>query len=158
MRKPTKFKKRRKPMSPEQKAAAVERLAKARAARQAAAGPPKNVAASVLALDENHPFSLKNVRGWIKTQQELRAELRKSVRQNVKGAIARLASCEAYIRNLDKYVRDGEYVDMRYGEHQEFAIKYRCVKPAYNKDGTPKYSYGVFYDDLGYVYGMQEDG
>ena len=151
-----KFKKRRKPMSPEQKAAAVERLAKARAARQANAGPPKNVAPKVLELDDDHPFSLKNVREWIKTQQDMRAELRKSVRQNEKGAIARLASCEAYIRNLDKYIRDGEYVDMKYGEYQESNIRYYCVKPAYHKDGTPKYSHGVFYQDLGYVYGMDE--
>lgn len=152
-----KFKKRRKPMSPEQKAAAVERLAKARAARQANAGPPKNVDEYVLSLDDDHPFSLKNIRQWIKTQQDLRTEYRKAVRQNEKGAIAKLADCEAYIRNLDKYIRDGVYVDMKYGEYQESNIKYRCIKPSYDKKGNPKYSHGVFYQDLGYVYGMNGD-
>ena len=44
-----KIRKKRKPMTPEQKAAAVERLAKARAARQAAnPSQPKNVCKEVL--------------------------------------------------------------------------------------------------------------
>lgn len=47
-----KVRKKRKPMSEEQKAAAVERLAKARAARLEKQGGPKNVHPDVLALDD----------------------------------------------------------------------------------------------------------
>lgn len=157
MREPKKFKKRRKPMTPEQKAAAVERLAKARAARQKNAGPPKNVHPDVLALPDDATLSLKNVRDWVKTQQEMRPHLRKAVRLNEKGAVARLAACEAYIRHLETYIRTGTYVDMFYGEHAEKKIKYVCRHPAYDKDGNVKYSHGVFYPSLGYVYGEEPE-
>lgn len=149
--------KKRRQMTPEQKKAAGERLAKARAARQASNPPQyKNVHASVLALSEDNPFNMKKVRGWIKTQKELLSEHRKALRQKVKGAEARVSNTEAYIRNLERYLREGIYVDMFYGEHGQNNIKYRCVVPSYDKNGEPKRSYGVFYQDLGYVYGITE--
>ena len=81
MAKPVKPRKKRKPMTPEQRAAAVERLAKARAARQAANPTQnKNVDPGVLALDESDTFSLKNVRSWIKTQTDLKSEYSKKLR------------------------------------------------------------------------------
>ena len=67
-----KVRKRRKPMSEEQRAAAAERLAIAREKRLRE-NPPKykNVHPSVLAKPDDDTFSLKNVRQWIKTQKEL---------------------------------------------------------------------------------------
>ncbi len=64
--------KKRKPMSEEQRPAAAERLAIAREKRLRE-NPPKykNVHPSVLAKPDDHTFSLKNVRQWIKTQKEL---------------------------------------------------------------------------------------
>ena len=64
--------KRRKPMTPEQKAAAAERLAVAREKR-AKENPPKytNIHPSVVALPEDNALSMKNVQRWIKTQKEL---------------------------------------------------------------------------------------
>ena len=81
-----KAKRRRKPMTPEQKAAAAERLAKAREKRQKA-NPPKyaNVHASVLALPDDHPFSRKAVTDWIKHQKELLSEYRRQERMKMKG-------------------------------------------------------------------------
>ena len=69
-----------------------------------------------------------------------------------KGAETKVAHIQAYINNLQKYLSTGEYVDLFYGEYQQHKVRYRCVVPAYYKDGTPKYSYGVFYQDLGYTY------
>ena len=130
-----KIRKKRKPMSEEQRKAAGERLAKARAKRQAANPPQyKYIHESVLALTEDDPFYFRKVQQWIKTQKEELTIARKDLRSKVKGAEARVASHQAYIRNLEKYLRDGDYVDDCYGEYQQNKIKWRCVEPAYDKD------------------------
>lgn len=147
--KPLKAKRKRKPMTEEQKKAAAERLAKAREKKMEEQGAPKSVHPDVLALPEDDKLSLKNVRNWIKTQKELLSAARAELRANVKGAESRVAMHEGYIRNLDRYIRDGIYCDLFYGEHQESRIKQACVAPAYDKDGNIKRSYGVFYADLG---------
>ena len=67
-----KVRKRRKPMTEEQRVAAAERLAIAREERFKKTPPKyKNIHPSVLAKPEDHTFSLKNVRQWIKTQKGL---------------------------------------------------------------------------------------
>ena len=148
-----KVRKKRKPMSPEQRAAAAERLAKAREKRMKENPPTyKNVCASVLAIPDDKPMSLKSVRKWIKTQKELMSAERKAMRQDVKGATARFHSHQTYIANLEKYLRDGDYVDDYYGEYQQSKIKWRCALPAYDKEGNQKRTHGVFYEDLGFVW------
>jgi hypothetical protein len=147
-----KVRKKRKPMSEEQKAAAVERLAKARAARLEKQGGPKNVHPDVLALDDDEALSLKNVRSWIKTQKDLLSAAKQELRASAKGAVAKVARIEGYIRNLERYIKNGVYLDMFYGEHQQSRVKTYCVTMAYHPDGTPKRSYGVYYSDLGGVY------
>jgi hypothetical protein len=147
-----KVRKKRKPMSEEQKAAAVERLAKARAARLEKQGGPKNVHPDVLALDDDDALSLKNVRSWIKTQKDLLSAAKQELRASAKGAVSKVARIEGYIRNLERYIKNGVYLDMFYGEHQQSRVKTYCVTMAYHPDGTPKRSYGVYYSDLGGVY------
>ena len=74
-------------MTPEQKAAAAERLALAREKR-AKANPPKytNIHPSVVARPEDDAMSMKNVQRWIKTQKELLSVARSDIRRKVKGA------------------------------------------------------------------------
>jgi hypothetical protein len=148
-----KVRKKRKPMSPEQRAAAAERLAKAREKRMKENPPTyKNIHPSVLAIPEDQPMSLKNIRKWIKTQKDLLSAERKQVRAGVKGSEARVASHQAYIRNLEKFLRDGDYIDDYYGEHQQTKIKWRCTIPAYDKEGNMKRTHGVYYSDIGTVW------
>jgi len=153
-----KIRKKRKPMTPEQKAAAVERLAKARAAR-AAANPsqPKNVCAEVLALEDEHFLSYEKVKKWIKNNQEKLKEARAEERRDVKGAHAEVKSLEAYIRNMNKYLRDGDWADNFYGENMDKLMKWRCLQPAFDDDGNIKRSHGVYYDDLGYRWGYEPE-
>lgn len=141
--------KRRKPMTPEQKAAAAERLAAAREKR-AKTNPPKytNIHPSVVAKPEEDAMSMKNVQKWIKTQKELLSIARSDVRRKIKGAEARVASHEGYIRNLQRYLRDGDYCDDFYGEHQQNKVKWRVVTMAYYPDGTPKRNVGYWYPDI----------
>ena len=148
-----KFKKARKPMSAENKAAAVARLAAAREKRMAE-NPPKfkNIHESVLNRGEDDIFYFRKIQKWIKTQKELVASARQEVRKNVKGAECKLANRQKYVSNLEKFLRDGVYVDMFYGEHGEHKIKYRCIKPSFDKDGMIKRTHGVFYNDIGTIY------
>ena len=146
-----KVRKRRKPMTEEQRRAASERLEKARAAR-AAKNPDygqSGIHPTLRDLADDHPAHPKKVRQWIKTQKELAASERKSVKQGVKGAYSKQCIHEAYVRNLVKYLRDGDYVDMFYGEYMEHQVKRKCVAMAYESDGTPKRDVGVWYPDIG---------
>ena len=146
-----KVRKPRKPMTEKQKQAAAARLEKAREAR-AAKNPDygqSGIHASLRDLPEDHRAHPKKVKQWIKTQKELAASERRAVKQGVKGAYSRQCTHEAYVRNLVKYLRDGDYVDDFYGEYMEHKTGKRCVAMAYHADGTPKRSVGVWYPDIG---------
>ena len=149
-----KVRKKRKPMTEDQRVAAAARLEKVREKRK-----KKNpdygqsgIAQSLRDLPEDHPRHPKKVKEWIKTQKDLMSSARSSVRQKIKGAVAQLAIHEGYIKHMQKYLRDGDWVDDFYGEHQQHKIRWSCVALAYDEDGTPKRSMGVFYPDMGCVY------
>ena len=121
-----KIKRRRKPMTPEQRAAAAERLAKAREAK----GPAQhqNIHPEVLARPDDHFLSLKNVRSWIKSNKEQLSSLRGEVRRDVKGAKSKFHSIEGYIRHMQHYLKHGDWIDNAYGEHQEKSVKWVTIK------------------------------
>ena len=122
-----KTKKKRKPMTEEQKVAAAERLEKARAARK----PAKNesIHYSVLALDDDHWRSAKNVKSWIKSQKEVMSSIRYEMRKEVKGAKAMYHSAEGYIRHLNHYLKHGDYCDDYYGPYGEKKVKWQTIVP-----------------------------
>ncbi len=153
-----KVRKARKPMTPEQKAAAVERLRLAREAR-AEKNPPtyKNVHPAVIALDPEDPLAMNRVKEWIKTQRQIASEERAHERAGVKGAGARLKRAEGYARCMQRYLEDSVWTDAFYGEHGTLRMNNISVTAAYWPDGTRKRSYGVYYGDLGYVYGVSEE-
>ena len=149
-----KVRKKRKPMTEEQKAAAAERLAKAR--EKKAAGDPNygqsGIHESLRNLPDDYPLHPKKVKVWIKTQKDLANAERKSVRQGIKGALARQGVHEGYVRNMKTYLRSVDWIDMFYGEHQEHRIRHRCVALAYDKDGNPKRNVGTFYPDINMIW------
>lgn len=140
-------------MTPEQKAAATARLEKARAARQPAQN--NQIDESVRDLPPDHPFSYKNVRKW---QQEAKAYVRtiKSFEES-KDANERHAyqRAVAYVTNIGTYLRTGVWVDSHYGSSMQHKIKLRCTHLAYNKDGTVKRTLGVWYPDIGCEWTME---
>ena len=121
----------RRRMTEEQKIAAAERLRVAREKRLRD-NPPKyaNVHPSVLEKGDDHPFSRKKVVQWIKTQKSLLSAERGNVRRKVKGAEAKVADHTAYIRHCEWYLRNGDWIDDRYGEYQEKKTKWITVVPA----------------------------
>ena len=134
-------------MTEEQKQAARDRLAKARANR----GPSQNklIAESVRNLPEDNPLSLKSVRSWIKENKELLNSIRDF--QNSKDWKERnkFLRVQTYISNLESYLRDGVYRDYFYGSQMQNKILIKVTHMAYYRDGTPKRTIGYMYPDIG---------
>lgn len=144
--------KKRKPMTAEQRAAAAERLKAARE-KKLKENPPKNLSLhqSLRNMPEDDPLHYKKVREWIKTQKDLRSSYRREMRANTKGALAKFMMCDGYIKNMERYLRNGEWIDLYWGEHQQNKVKFRVTKNgmAYYADGTPKRTIGYYYEDIG---------
>ena len=107
----------RRKLTQQQKQAAAERLAAARAKK----GEPKysQYNQRVVNLPDDHKLSFKKVRSWIKTNKAKLPLLKKAVRQKERGSIAKLAITEGYISNMESYLRTGLWLDLFYGEDQE---------------------------------------
>lgn len=137
-------------MTDEQKAAAAERLAKAREAKKPAA--MLTVHETLRQIPDTDPMAPARVRGWIKNQS-LMLKSMKSMKDS-KDAKERAAylDTEVYLANLQAYLRTGVYMDHRWGAERQHKVSHRCVALAYHKDGTPKRSVGVWYPDIGEVY------
>ena len=156
-----KVRKPRKPMTAAQKEAAAKRLEKAREARRKK-NPNygmSNVHESIRDLPDDHHLHPDKVKQWIKTQKDLLRSEKAAVRQKVKGAIAKVATHEGYIRVCQRYLRDGNWTDLFYGEYQEKKVQQRVTVNGYywygpNK-GKIKRNLGVFYDDIGCVWTEQ---
>jgi hypothetical protein len=148
-----KVRKPRKPMTPEQKAAASERLAKARAAK----GPAKNLAVheSIRDLPDDHWISPKKVKDWLKVNKTLLVSLKKHENSNDRNLRAEFQRTDTYVKNLQSYLTTGIWSDMNYGEKMEFKTKWLVTAFAYNTDGTIKRTKGHIYPDMGLYTGEE---
>lgn len=128
IKKPKKPRKKRKPMTEEQRAAAVERLAKARAAK----GPPKNanVHPNVLKLDDDHPLSYKKVKEWLKYNKDLLQSIKHQRDSKDSKERMQYQITENYVKNLGIYIRDGVWCDHRYGKLMENKMEYITIAHA----------------------------
>lgn len=148
-------KRTRRKMTPEQKKAAAERLAAARAKRLKN-NPPQylSIHEDVRNLPEDNPLAHKSVKEWIKTNKQLRTAIKPGRGVNDPKLWSHYNSVDQYIKSMEAYLRDGVWTSLFYGEQQQNKIKYSVRKSgmAYNKDGTPKRSVGVWYEDIGQEY------
>ena len=97
-----------------------DRLAKAREARFAKNPPQyKQYSPCVVALPDDHDFSMKNVREWIKEAKAHKASEHRSHMAGVKGALARREMWNAYAGQLESYLRSGAYCSMFAGGNME---------------------------------------
>ena len=147
VQKVTKVKRKRKPMTPEQRAAASERLALARAKR----APAKNssVHPDVLALPDDHPVSYVKVKEWLKYNKDLLKSIKgqkdsKDSKQRQEFQIA-----DAYVKNINSYIANGIWLDHKYGRLMESSTGSICIALAYDEKGNPRRTVGTFYPDLG---------
>ena len=128
-----KERKKRKPMTEEQKAKARENLAKARAAR----GPAKNssIHPDVAALPEDHPLSADKVKSWLKFQTEKLKSIKHQKDSKDSGQRMEYQITENYVKNMKVYLRDNVWLDHRYGERGENKMEYIVVAPAGENNG-----------------------
>ena len=107
----------RRKLTNEQKQAAAQRLAAARAKK----GEPKysQYDQKVVNLPEDHKLSFKKVRSWIKANKEKLPTLRRNMTRKEKGSIAEYHKVQGYITSMETYLRTGLWLDLFYGEDQE---------------------------------------
>ena len=158
-----KRRKPRKPMSEDQRAAAAERLAKAREKKKIE-DPDYGKAGlhvSLRELSDDHNLHPDKVKDWIKIQKDVIKTERGAVRAKVKGAIAKLATAEGYVRSMQKYLRTGDWDNLFYGPYEEKKVTYTCRAFGYYwygpKKGQPKRDLGVYYPDLGVIWTKEMD-
>lgn len=151
-------KRKRKPMSEEQKAAAAERLKEARL-KKLKENPPqyKNVHFSVMNRGENDPLNLVNIKNWIFINREKLKEARARVRKNEKGAANEASKIQSYIGIMESFLKTGDWYGVFCGENEDQFVKTHCVAQAFYPDGTPKRTVGVFYPDMGEVWTQEMD-
>ena len=160
-RKPLKIKKKRK-ISEEQKEKLRKRLEVMRAKKKPA--EYKNIHKSVLALPDDDRYSFKNVKEWIKESKDLVAQYSRDARrmsntpQDKQKAQNAADNKKSYIRICEHYLKNGDWIAMFSGKHEEHKVVPRCIAMAYYPDGTPKRDVGVFYPDIDMVWskGMDE--
>ena len=149
------LKKKRK-LSEETKEKLRERLAAMRAKKKPA--DYKNVAKSVLELPDDDKYSFKNVKEWIKHSKDLVSEYTKTARsrattpQDKQKASNAADHKKVYIRELEYYLKSGDYISYFSGQDETNKVSPRCVAMAFYPDGTPKRSVGVFYPDINMVW------
>jgi hypothetical protein len=149
------LKKKRK-LSEETKEKLRERLAAMRAKKKPA--DYKNVAKSVLDLPDDDKYSFKNVKEWIKHSKDLVSEYTKTARsrtttpQDKQKASNAADHKKVYIRELEYYLKSGDYISYFSGQDETNKVSPRCVAMAFYPDGTPKRSVGVFYPDINMVW------
>ena len=143
-------------MSPEQREAAIERLRIAREKRLKENPPEyKSIHPSVLARDEDDPFSFKNVKEYIKVQKEtLRSEKSSLMRDR---NLQRISDIEGYIRMLNSYLSDGIWASNYVGPEENRKVIWKCIAPAYNDDGSIKRVVNVYYEDIDAVWTKEMD-
>ena len=141
-----------KKLTEKQKEAQRLRLEKMRAKKK----PPeyKNVSKYVLSLDDEEPYSLKNVKEWIKHNKEMismlqaRARNRELSPKDKQHALNMADNKKAYIRYIEHYIKTGDWIGMFSGRDEQNKVIPKCVAMAYYPDGTPKRNVGVFYPDI----------
>ena len=135
-----------------QKEAQRIRLEKMRAKKK----PPeyKNVHKYVLSLDDEEPYSLKNVKVWIKHNKELitmlnaRARNREISPKDKQQALIQADDKKAYIRYIEHYIKTGDWIGMFSGQNEMKRVIPKVVAMAYYPDGTPKRTIGYWYPDI----------
>lgn len=136
-----KVRRARKPMTPEQKAAAAERLKKARASKKPAVGKTYNK----VCYDPKLQFKpLKTVLEWLKEAKEQAYSAKKDMNRLKEGskdwshAADRHLWWYGYANDINWYLRHGDWISNTYGFQQQNKTKWQTVVPAFYPNGKRK--------------------
>ena len=153
-----KKRKERKPMTEEQRQASAKRLEKVRAARtkKDPTYGQGSIHESIRNLPDDHKINPEKVKEWIKVQSEYISGERIAVRENVKGAKAKLADHKGYVKEMRYYLKTGDWISCFYGKNQEHKTLYRSDALGYYwsgpEKGEVKRNANVYYPDMGCFY------
>ena len=153
--------KKKREISEEAKEKMRARLAAMRAKKKPA--DYKNIAKSVLALPDDDKYSFKSVKQWIKHSKDLVLEYNKIARSRTSSSQDKQKASnmadhkKVYIRDLEYYLKTGDFISYFSGQDELTKVIPRCVSMAYYDDGTPKRSQGVFYEDINMVWTRDMD-
>ena len=142
----------RKKLSEERKQELRDQLSKARSKRSPA--EYKNIHPKVLEIPDDDILSLKSIKKAIKHSKDKASAY--SVNSRRRGATPKQAitdsinsdNTKAYIRFMEHYLRTGDWISDFMGDDEEKKTQWKCVAMAYNADGTPKRTKGVWYPDI----------
>ena len=146
----------RKQLTEKRKQELRDQLTKAR--KKKAPAEYKNIHPSVLSKPDEDSLSVKSIKIWIKHNKEkASAYLTNSRRRDAspKQAITdkiNSESVKAYIRNMEHYLKSGDWVSNFMGADEEMKTQWKCVALAYEPNGTPKRTKGVYYPDINAVW------
>lgn len=139
-RKVFKAKRKRKPMTAEQKAAAAERLAKARASKK----PAKSKRWHPVCYDEKKRFKpLDQILSWQKHAKEQASIYKRDMNRFKSGKEFTKAAdqhywWQGYATDINWYLNHGDWISSFWGEHQQMKTKFKVVSPAFYPDGLRK--------------------
>ena len=124
----------------------------------------KNIAESVLALPDDDKYSFKSVKQWIKHSKDLVLEYNKIARSRASSSQeAQKASTAAdhkkvYIRDLEYYLKSGDFISYFSGQDETTKVIPRCVSHGLLlMTARPKTVCGVFYQILTAVWTRDMD-
>ena len=136
-----KIKRARKPMTPEQKAAAAERLKKARAKKKPTVGKTHHA----VCYDEKLQFKpLKDILSWLKEAKEHAYSFKKDMQRHKEGskewssASNKYLFWYGYVNDINWYLRHGDWISNTYGSQQQNKTKWKVVVPAFYPNGVRK--------------------
>ena len=115
-------------MTEEQRAAAIERLAKARAAKGITG--TKNVHPDVLSLPEDHPLSYSKVKEWLEYNKDHLKSIKHQANSKDSKERQEFQTTQNYVKNLGTYIRDNVWCDHRYGKTMEHKMEWVTVIPS----------------------------
>ena len=152
---------KKKTLTTAQKEAQRIRLEKMRAKKK----PPeyKHVHKYVLSLDDEEPYSLKNVKVWIKHNKELITMLNARARnkdmspKDKQQALIQADDKKAYIRYIEHYIKTGDWIGMFSGQNEMKRVIPKVIAMAYYPDGKPKRTVGYWYPDIEAVWTKEMD-
>ena len=145
-------KKRTRKITEEQREVLRQRMVEMRKKRKPA--EYKNIHHTVLSKPENDKLSMKNVKEWIKEAKEDAAAHAKNARgrgitpQIQQREMAMSESKKAYVRQMEHYLKTGDWIAQFMGAKENERTVWTCTAMAYNADGTPKRTVGVWYPDI----------
>ena len=133
-RKPIKIKRKRKPMSDEQRIAAAERLKKARDQRAEKNGPAKNKMYHSSVYD-NKLIDLKELVRWLKNAKDQASSYKQSVKLGSGDHKQRAHNTlmfnmwDGYSQDIQWYLRTGDWISDYFGEHMGAKTNWTIVAP-----------------------------